>query len=482
MKRSWSLVVRLLISFVGSFVFVALVSNIALYYFLHRGLETSRASILRDRMDAIETLLKSPAHGLEEVRRRIETEWPLRGGETVYVQVLDGEHHLISISPQIPTALKNQMSAQVSSEGQELEDDNGRSYLVRTRTFENSVGLQGPIVVQVAIGQEQGLEFLQRFKELMLLTLVLSIAFSFLLGALIVIRGMKPLREAALAIGKIDSRNLHQRLQLKNPPKELVALIEAFNQSLDRLEDSFLKLDRFSSDIAHELRTPMTNMMGEIEIALNRPRSDAEYKEVLLSLLEECSRIHGISSSLLFLARAENKTKMSSQEWISISEEIPSLLDFFELQAEEKKIELKLDADSETLLRSENFRVRGQVTLFQRAIANLISNAIQYTQEGGHILVTVAKTSDHVEISISDDGVGISTEDLGKIFDRFYRVDPSRNPHSGGFGLGLAIVKSIVELHQGLLKVQSEINKGTRFTISWPLPQPEASPEPSRLS
>jgi two-component system heavy metal sensor histidine kinase CusS len=479
LKHSWSLVVRLLFSFVGSFIVVALVSNVALYYFLHRGLEASRASILQDRLDAVEALLKSPAHGLEEVQRRVKSEWPLRGGEKVYVQIYDRDHHPVAISPQIPVTLQKRMQS-LSSGLQEIDEDSGVS-LGRAEVFDNSVGLKGPITVQVAIGQEQGREFLNRFRDLMIVTLILSIAVSFLLGTLIAIQGMKPLREAAVAIGKIDSRNLHERLHLRNPPKELTPLSEAFNQTLDRLEDSFVRLDRFSSDIAHELRTPMTNMMGEIEIALNRPRAEAEYKEILLSLLEECTRLHGIASSLLFLARSENKNKLGSAEWISVSGEISSIVDFFKLEAEEKNIELKIDAATESLIRGENIQIRGQVTLFQRAIANLLSNAIHATAEKGHIVVAVEKTPMSVDISVTDDGVGISQGDLAKIFDRFYRVDPSRNPHSGGFGLGLAIVKSIVDLHQGEVQVASELGRGTRFTLRWPTAPLESSPEPPSL-
>lgn len=478
-KPSWSLVRRLLLSFTGSFIVLALISNASLYYFLNRGLESERSSILQDRMDAIATLLKSPAHGLEELQRRIQTEWPVRGGEAIYVEIFDHHQKLIAISPHIPDLLQQQLAQITAIAPEHLEGADGKIYLGRSQLYENSVGLDGPLLVKVFIGQEQGREFLARFQGLMLFTLLISILISFLLGFIITVRGMSPLRATALAIGKIDSKNLHERLDLKNLPVELQTLTQAFNQTLDRLEDSFKKLDRFSSDIAHELRTPVASMMGEIELALTRPRAEEEYKEILLSLFEECSRIHAITSSLLFLARSENKNDMLQAELISVSSEIMALVDFFEPQASEKGIHLGLDPGTLEMLKKENIFVQAQVTLFQRMIANLLANAIQYTPQNGHVVIGFHSQADAVEIWIKDDGPGISTEDLPRIFDRFYRVDPSRNPHSGGLGLGLAIVKNIVELYHGQIQVQSQLGQGTQFVITWPIGN-EISPDSSK--
>jgi two-component system heavy metal sensor histidine kinase CusS len=201
--------------------------------------------------------------------------------------------------------------------------------------------------------------------------------------------------------------------------------------------------------------------MGEVEVALSRERSAQEYSRVLESSLEECSRLSRMIDSLLFLARAENTELKIEACWFDATKEIRAVLDFYEALSSEEGIELQAQGKS---------ALYGDVILFRRALSNLLANALRYTPRGGRICVTIQNESEQtVEVRIADTGSGIPPEHLPKIFDRFYRVDPSRSQHPEGTGLGLALVRSIMELHGGSVKVESEVGKGTTFALIFPI-------------
>ena len=244
-------------------------------------------------------------------------------------------------------------------------------------------------------------------------------------------------------------------------PRELAGLASEFDAMLQRLEDSFQRLSQFSADIAHELRTPINNLMGEAEVALTRERNSKEYASVIASSLEEYHRLAELIDSLLFLARAENADLSLQKSWFRVADELAQPLSYHELQATESEVTLSFSGDAPLFADS---------TLFRRAISNVVSNALKHTPPGGNVTVEVAAVHDAVKISIKDDGVGISPEHLPRLFDRFYRVDASRAAATAGTGLGLAIVKSIVDLHGGSVTIESELGNGTLVTLVFPVP------------
>jgi two-component system heavy metal sensor histidine kinase CusS len=344
-----------------------------------------------------------------------------------------------------------------------LEPDKG-SFTGKQVVLKNALGLKEPVTLYAFIGDEVNQGFLATYRSIAIIVLFLSMVASVAVAWLIARKGVEPLKRIEEEVGELGSHTLHKRIKLLDLPIELTGLVSALNQTLDRLEDSFNRMSTFSADIAHELRTPIANVLGEIEVILSRPRMEAEYRETLSSTLEECERIAQIIESLLFLARAENFKKELNLEPVQVKSDIQALIDFFEPSASEKGITIFAFSKSDSPLTA----VLAEKILFQRVLANLISNAIRYTNNGGKIIIKYESLDKEVIITVSDNGVGIAPEHLTNIFDRFYRVDPSREHCSGGFGLGLTIVKTIVEVHGGKIEVKSKVGQGTDVEIRWP--------------
>jgi len=264
----------------------------------------------------------------------------------------------------------------------------------------------------------------------------------------------------------IKATAFDERIRLDELPSELSTLAEAFNETLDRLEEAFTRLSRFSSDIAHELRTPINNIRGELEVTLGRARSPNEYREVLGSALEECQRLSRLIDSLLFLARSEQPETQIRREQIDVRQELVALLEFYEAAANERGVAVSLHAEHGMTTELDR-------TLLQRAVGNLLENALRYTTQGGRITISAGKAAAELRISVSDDGIGISADHLPRVFDRFYRIDTARAKQDGGTGLGLPIVQTIAVLHGGRAEIESKLGAGTRVTLSFPtLAQP----------
>lgn len=241
---------------------------------------------------------------------------------------------------------------------------------------------------------------------------------------------------------------------------ELIDLASAFNSMCDGLEISFNKLKQLSSDLAHELRTPINNLIGETELALSQTRNVEAYQKILISNLEESRRISQMVSGLLFLAKTENSQLIIEKKYFSADKLINSVCDFYSALAEEKLIRINCSGEGEVL---------ADEVLFRRVINNLLSNAIKYTPENGEVKINISSShKKKTVITLSDTGVGIAELDLPFIFNRFYRSDKARSQSSGGLGLGLAIVKSIIELHGASIKITAELGKGTVAELVFP--------------
>ena len=229
---------------------------------------------------------------------------------------------------------------------------------------------------------------------------------------------------------------------------------------LDRLEASFMRLSQFSADLAHELRTPINNLRGEAEVALSKPRAIDEYRDILASSLEEYDRLSRMTDSLLFLAKADNAQLSANLLIIDAGHEVQKIINFYEALATEQGVQVTCEGKE---------MIRADPGLFQRVVSNLLANALHYTPHGGKITFSIRQMPDgKIEVSCRDTGTGIGEEHLPRIFDRFYRTDPSRHAHPDGAGLGLAIVKSIIQLHQGDIAVHSAVGEGTSVDLIFP--------------
>lgn len=278
----------------------------------------------------------------------------------------------------------------------------------------------------------------------------------------LVMRGLRPLKNVSDKIKNVTSENLSVRLDPTSVPKELKQLTESFNQMLIKIEDVFVRQTNFSADIAHEMRTPITNLMTETQISLNKNRTKEELIEVLYSNLEEYNRLSRMISDMLFLAQADDNRLIPEKTQVDIQSEIALIFDYFEFLAEDNEIQLKMVGEAKPISADKD--------MLRRAITNLISNAIRYTPKGDSVSINLANVKNGIEMIISNPGKKIPEEHLPKLFDRFYRVDKSRQRKNEGSGIGLAIVKSIILAHKGSIHVASD-EYSTRFTIFLPSPQ-----------
>ncbi len=274
-------------------------------------------------------------------------------------------------------------------------------------------------------------------------------------------RGLAPLKQFSQVAAKVTTQDLTHRLAVDNLPFELGELAQGFNVMLKRLDAGVQQLSQFSDDLAHELRAPLTNLMGKAQVTLSRQRPPDEYKAVLESNTEELERLARIVSDMLFLAQVSHPAARASFTPVSLADEAQRVMELFALSAEDKQLSLTLSGDAQ---------VRGDRLMIQRALSNLLSNAIRHSPQGAHISLLVEAYDGHASISVSNPGAGIEAHHLPHLFERFYRVDSSRARTEGGTGLGLAIVRSIMILHLGQAEVRSLPGGFTLFRLVFPLP------------
>lgn len=280
-----------------------------------------------------------------------------------------------------------------------------------------------------------------------------------LLGWFAVRRGLSPLTAIKRRADEITANRLHTRLPVESIPHELADLAATLNGMLSRLEESFQRLSNFSSDLAHELRTPVSNLLTQTQVTLSRARTAEDYRVILESNAEEFERLSRTISDMLFLAKSDNGQIIPNRESIDLADEIGNLLDFYNVLAEEKSIALSLEGRG---------RLLGDRLMLRRAVGNLLSNALRYTPEGGRVNVRIENSGNgRTQVSVENTGNDIPHEHLPRLFDRFYRVDGSRQRTTENSGLGLAITRSIAIAHAGAVDVDSN-NGTTRFTMSFP--------------
>ncbi len=273
-------------------------------------------------------------------------------------------------------------------------------------------------------------------------------------------RGLKPLFRLRQAVTSVTTRDLSYRLTENGLPAELREVAASFNRMLERLEDGVSRLFQFSGDLAHEMRTPVSNLLGKTQVTLSKARSAAEYRSVLESNAEELERLGRLVSDMLFLAQAEHAQAALQREAVDLKQDAARVAEFFEPVAEERQVTVHVDGAG--VIQADRLMIR-------RAISNLLSNAIRHTPRGRSVTVRIAETPDAgATVSVSNSGERISPEHLPRLFERFYRADPGRSRTQGGTGLGLAIVKSIMKLHGGNANAESGPGGITSFHLVFP--------------
>ena len=443
----------------------------SLYLVLRTELQRSTDLFLDDKLHVVRTLLRERPQDWEGLREEIQLESAARRYQQFYIRLLDERKTPLLTTPGMAEQLDlSLLVRQILSRGDHpfaMKGRHGQSFWVaRARAQVGSPSTRID-TIEIAIDVSEQEAFLARYRRWFLAILLGSLAIFPLIGYQVARHGIRPVEEIATTAQHISSTNLHERILPEGYPSEMASLADTFNKMLDRLEESFDRLSRFSADMAHDLRTPVNNIRGEAEVALARARTVDEYREVLESCLEEAVRLSDLISDLLFLARAESPLTHLHRERVNVGELLDGVRDYYEASAEDGGISLTTAAGAEPVI-AELDRA-----LVQRAVGNLVSNAVAHTPSGGSIVLgtTLGTGADAstVRIEVSDTGEGIPPDALPKVFDRFYRVDTSRSQASGGAGLGLAIVQSIMLLHGSNVEIASHVGQGTRVTLRIPV-------------
>ena len=448
----------------ASFLLVAL-ATLALYLALADNIRHISEQMLVDELDVCRALVKVRGGDMHALHEEVEVDSAIRRYQRFYVRVIDPQGRVLATTPGMDhemesSHLKEEQAGRMNTVFW-LESPNGTPYRAIVATVPRDPDGKELWTLQVAVDLTEEQEVLSRHRVWVWVTLAAALIFCPWVGFIIARRGTQPLREVADTARHISSTTLNERINAEGYPEELAALAHTFNDMLQRLEESFARLSRFSADIAHELRTPVNNLRGESEVALSRTRTAEEYRDVLGSCLEEAVRLSELIESLLFLARSESPGDHLKKSKEDLGIMLSDLRDYFEATAAENEIALQVDCREGVLAEVDR-------KLFQRALSNLVSNALSHSPKGGSITLGAEQRDRQVRIQVRDSGSGIAPEALPRVFDRFYRADPARSRDSGGSGLGLAIVQQIVYLHGGDVQIASDVGRGTTVTVVLP--------------
>ena len=467
--RLWkTLAFRLTAGYAFAGLLLVFLATAGLYLFLVSELEKSTDLFLADKVNVLRTMLRERPDDWDALREEVELESAARRYEQFYIRLVDAQNAPLLTTPgmsdqldlvQLANQIRNHPGRTVAMKGRD-----SRSFRVASASVPVGSSATQADSIQIAVDVSQKEALLARYRFWFFAILLVTCAIFPWVGYQIAQRGIRPVEEMATTARHISSTNLRERILPEGYPFELASLAGTFNQMLDRLEESFERISRFSADIAHDLRTPVNNIRGEAEVALARVRSAEEYREAIESCLEESVRLSELIGDLLFLARAESPLTHLRCEQVDVAELLSGVREYYEASASDGGVSLTTATSAEPVI------AHLDRTLLQRAVGNLVSNALAHTPPGGAVVLGTNTGSSMIHIEVSDTGVGIPPEALPRVFDRFFRVDSSRSQASGGTGLGLAIVQSIALLHGGNVEISSLLGQGTRVTLRIPVP------------
>lgn len=457
--RSRSIAWRLALAFAAVCALVLSVIGVFLYRSLASEIALRDDQALLGRLEQVRALLQD-SDSLDALQARPRLYQNMLGNQDslLLVEAADGSP-VIRINPRqqnLPTlaAIPAQQRPQ-RSDVQTWQATDGAAVALLAGA---AVGPRGEALTVVAgkvLSERE--QMLASYRLRLYLAVGLGAALAFALGLLLLRRGLLPLRQLSESVRGIDLRSLDKRLETRGIPAEFHEPVQALNAMLARLEESFQRLSQFSADLAHEIRTPLHNLLGSNGLALNQPRSTAEYQEVLASNMEEFERLTRMAENLMFLARAEQAERALQLRQLELASVGEELCDYFEALADDREIRLE-NALCGQLLADQQ--------LLQRALGNLLANAVRHADPGSPISLRRVDTPGLCWLQVHNQGPPIAPQHLGKLFDRFYRVDPSRAEPGDSGGLGLAIVRSIMLLHGGQVRVSSD-EGGTVFELGF---------------
>lgn len=445
---------------------VLLLAGIGAY--LYRSLEYRFAqrdtAELGGKVELVRYILSGTSSRQDVPARREHFAHVVVGHPSLYLVVLDeaGEALFASSRLRLPEALlRKAAEATTTPTSTDLwQPSPDQRYRTLAAWGDLASGSNQRVLIALALDLTEQQALLASYRHHLVVALLSGGILAALMSFFVARHGLRPLSRMTATAYRISVDRLSERLDDENVPAELKQLVTAFNAMLTRLEDSFDRLASFSSDLAHELRTPINNLMGQTQVALTRTRSADEYRRVLESNLEELNRLSRMIADMLFLAKADHEQVTLRTESVDLRAELDKVAEFYEAHAQDCGVRIVCAGEG---------RVTADRLLVQRAVSNLLSNAIRHTPEGEEVrLWTVHDDNSTVTVNVSNPGLGIAHEHLDRVFDRFYRIDSVRGSAQEGAGLGLAIVRSIMMVHGGRVSVESVPNGVTTFTLHFP--------------
>ncbi|MBI4971254.1 MAG: heavy metal sensor histidine kinase [Candidatus Omnitrophica bacterium] len=458
--------IRIQLALWNALFFLLIITILAGYFYfgLRRTLYKGAAFFLGHETQEVASMLKRQPFGLELVQW-IDKELSERPEYSSSYQILDSKRKVISYAGGggFEDVLKRLDALQVKKNSEmffDVKDPKGKRYYVAAYV---SADDRGQTVNYIFIGSYLDVihEKLQIYLDKLFWMLPNLFLMAVIFGWVLAWFALRPVRRITKKMEAITVNKLDERLTLKGSGDDFDRLASTFNTMLARIQNSYERISQFTSDASHELKTPIAVMKNQIEVTLGKKRELAEYQDVLVSQLEELERLSQLIESMLFLARVDNGQVKLHAERVSLGKLLDELLDFFEPLHVSKNVQLAQKLSDEIV-------VRGDKTLLRQLLFNLVDNAINYNRPGGKVCIEAAPEGHQVVMKISDTGRGIAAEHLDKIFDRFYRVDPSRSSGITNYGLGLSVCKAIVSAHEGTIHVESQLEQGTVFTVSLP--------------
>ncbi len=464
---SYSISARLTFMFAAAALCLLALSEGSLYFMLSRNVMEQGRRFLADKLSVLQLILQNQPGKMEPLREEVQWETGARLHARFFSRVLGSSGNVIIETQGMSAIFLDAPFPGPASGGTDFQrgviwrPEGEKCYLLGSTAAQEG-GAGGPWRrLQVAVDISDSDELLEDYRRNMGLSLAAGLVVAVFLGYFSARRGLEPLVSMEKKAREITAERLHERMANETWPKELLALASSFDAMLARLEESFVRLSAFSADLAHDLRTPLNNCLGELEVALSKQREPEEYRRALGSALEDLTKLSRMMDNLLFLARADSSQAKADKCWLDAEKEVAAICGLYEAVAEEGGVVLDQRGEA---------RVYADPLLLKRALGNVLSNALRLSPRGSLVSISAREAQGGAVVEISDSGPGIPEDELPLIFTRFYRPAKSREEHPQGLGLGLAIVKSIMDLHQGSVSAQSENNKGARFILFFPNP------------
>ena len=459
---------RLLIWYGAAIAIVTLGLCAISYVALEREVSWVDDQVLDKRFATLRTLV---AHqGDRDYWLAHEVSEDMEGPRRIFVRVLEADGRQIIETPGMTALAPPSLfrAPKATPHSANLNGADGRKYraLVALTPWRTDDGAR-QVIMQIAADTSLDAIVYGRYARTLAVFSVVMLAVSLAIGLFLLRRLLQPLNRISEQIAAVKLESLDTPIGMQGLTTELERLVSVFNGMMTRLSAAYAGLRHYADNAAHELRTPVNKLRLSMEVALLEAKTPEQYQDAIAHAAQDCRALSHLIDRMLFLARATNKQTALTLQDLDLAEELENVRDYFEASAQEAGVALDVDASGATVISADR-------VLLQRAVTNLVANALSHTPAGGTVTLSCVRAHDDVVISVRDTGQGISEADLPHVFERFYRGDAARDSRGGRTGLGLAIVRGIAELHGGHAEIESRPGAGAVARLTLPVRrQPE---------